>query len=121
MTTNRPVLAALATLIILQVVMLAALMTETAPHPPLAVAPFAMAPFLGASISAAVAAMILEAESLAGRILGGAAAAMALVSYGPQKYLDAAIPQVWPAVVAGQIAAAVILVAALRRRQTVLA
>ena len=41
----QPTTAALATLIILQVVMLGALYAQIAPHPPATVAPFAIAPF----------------------------------------------------------------------------
>lgn len=44
------------------------------------------------------------------------AAVMALISFGPQKYLDAQFPLIWPAVLAGQIAAAVVIYTAFRAR-----
>jgi hypothetical protein len=40
---------------------------------------------------------------------------MALVSFGPQKYLDAQFGLIWPAVVLGQVAAITILICVLRR------
>lgn len=102
--------AAIATLITLQVIMLASLMTKTAPHPPLAVAPFAMAPFLGCSIAVAVAAFVLApCNSRTSFSVAVFAAVLALVSYGPQKWLDAAIPQIWPAVLTGQLAAVAVI------------
>lgn len=96
--------AALAMLIVLQGVMLAALMTKTPPHPPLAVAPFALGPFLGASIAVAVAALVLEAETKAGVIASLLAIVLALVSFGPQKWFDPAIGRIWPAVFAAEAA-----------------
>lgn len=112
--------AALAMLAILQTVMLAALMTETPPHPPLAVAPFALGPFLGASIGLAVAAALLNGwTTTTGRLLTALAATAALASYGPQKWFDPAIAQIWPAVLSGQVAAVALLVgcaASLRQR-----
>lgn len=60
MSNYNPVAnSALTTLIILQVIMLAALFAAVAPHPPAIIAPFAMAPFLAASLCVAAAAMIL--------------------------------------------------------------
>lgn len=102
--------AALATLAILQLTMLAALFTRTPPHPPLAVAPFALGPFLGASIAIAVAGIILGAtRTRVGTAAAVLAAALGLVSYGPQKWIDPAIAQIWPAVLLGEIAAIVLL------------
>lgn len=86
--------------------MLAALLAGVAPHPPRIVAPFAMAPFLGASMSIAAAALVLGPHAGAAGI--GAtmlAAATALLSYGPQKWFDPAIGEIWPAVLVGQVAA----------------
>ncbi len=98
--------AALIALIVLQVVMLLSLYTQTPPHPPLTVAPFAIAPFLGAALAVTIVSLILgPVEHLAGRITGVLAVLAALVSYGPQKYIDAQIPLIWPSVVAGQMAA----------------
>ena len=87
--------AALSTLVILQLTMLAALFTQTPPHPPLAVAPFALGPFLGAAISIAVAAIVLGAtRTRLGTAVSVLAAVLALVSYGPQKWIDPAIGQI---------------------------
>jgi hypothetical protein len=107
---DRPRQAALACLILLQSVMLAALHAGVAPHPPAATPLFGIGPFLGASLSAAVAALILgPAHSRAGRVLAGLAALAALVSFGPQKYLDPQFALIWPAVLSGQFAAGVVL------------
>lgn len=113
--------AALISLVILQLTMLAALFTQTPPHPPLAVAPFALGPFLGASISVAASAMVLGATSTRlGTAASILAAVLALVSFGPQKWVDPAIAQIWPAVLLGEIAVGVLLVdavAQLRAKQ----
>jgi hypothetical protein len=110
--------AALACLIILQGVMLASLYAGVPPHPPAATPLFGIGPFLGASLSAAVAALILR-PSPSGRGLAGLAAVAALVSYGPQKYFDPQFPLIWPAVLSGQVAAVVILLGVLSRRPSV--
>ena len=103
--TRRPAISALATLIVLQLVMLTALYAKTPPHPPEAIALFGMAPFLGASLSAALVAIVMGAtETRTGKLFSLAACAMALISYGPHKYLDPQIGLIWPSVVAGQIA-----------------
>lgn len=110
--------AALSTLAILQLTMLAALFTQTPPHPPLAVAPFALGPFLGASIAIAVAAVILgSSRTRLGAVASVLAAILGLVSYGPQKWVDPAIAQIWPAVLLGEIAAVSLLVDAIMRRR----
>ena len=109
--------AALACLILLQTVMLASLYAGVAPHPPAATPLFGIGPFLGASMSAAVAALILG-SSPAGRVLAGLAAVAALVSFGPQKYLDPQFGLIWPAVLSGQVAAGVILLGLVSRLPT---
>lgn len=102
--------AALACLIVLQTVMLASLLGGVAPHPPAATPLFGIGPFLGASLSAAVAALIVgPSRSATGRVLAALAAGAALVSFGPQKYLDPQFALIWPAVLSGQAAVAVIL------------
>ncbi len=104
--TNRNAHAALSILIGLQAIMLASLLTTTPPHPPLTTPLFAMGPFLGSSISIAIAALVLGAtNSRGGTLLSAFAAILALISYGPQKWFDAAIPEIWPAVLSGQVAA----------------
>lgn len=112
---DRQAHAALATLILLQLVMLSALYAGIRPHPPNATPLFGIAPFLGASVSIALSAMIVQPLTNAvGRGLSVTAALMALVSFGPQKYLDAQFAQIWPAVALGQLAAIAILVRALQ-------
>lgn len=98
--------AALTIFIVLQGIMLAALFTQTPPHPPLKVEPFALAPFLAASISLAAAALVLGAENRLGVLTAMLATLLALVSYGPQKWFDPVFGEIWPAVIVGQIAAA---------------
>ncbi|WP_417417454.1 hypothetical protein [Hoeflea sp.] len=102
---NQTSTAALAVLIILQAVMLGALYAGVPPHPPAVTPLFAIAPFLGVSMATAVAAILLGGSaSRPGRILSLLAATMALISFGPQKYLDAQFGLIWPAVIAGQLA-----------------
>ncbi|GAB1581901.1 hypothetical protein [Phyllobacterium phragmitis] len=102
--------AALLALIVLQIVMLAALYTQTPPYPPRAIVLFALGPFLGASIAIAAAAMVLGATATRqGAIASLLTATLALVSFGPQKWSDPAIGEIWPAVLVAQVAVAVLL------------
>lgn len=106
----RHTYAALATLVVLQVVMLSALYAGIEPHPPKATPLFGIAPFLGASVSIALWAILTEPlTNTAGRFLTVLAAALALASFGPQKYFDAQFALIWPAVILGQIAALVLI------------
>jgi hypothetical protein len=108
---TRQANAALAALIVLQLTMLGALFAQSAPHPPATIPLFGIAPFLAAALSAAAAAITIGPLSTApGRILSVLAALMALLSYGPQKYLDAQFDLIWPAVIAGQVAAVAVIV-----------
>ena len=107
---NQTSTAALSVLIILQLVMLTALYAGVPPRPPVATPLFGIAPLLGASLSAAVAAIVLGSNtSRAGRLLSLAATGMALISFGPQKYFDAQFGLIWPAVIAGQIASLAVI------------
>lgn len=118
---NRKAIAALATLIVLQVVMLSALYAGIRPHPPEAIPLFGIAPFIGASVAVALSAIIVRPlDNTAGRSLSVIAALAALVSFGPQKYLDAQFALIWPAVILGQLAALTLVaevVRALLRRE----
>ncbi|WP_420412924.1 hypothetical protein [Roseibium sp.] len=106
---DRTAAAALTTLIVLQIVMLMSLYAGVSPHPPVSTPFFGIGPFIGAAVSAAMAALILgPASTKAGRILSGLAAVLALVSFGPQKYFDAQIGLIWPAVVTAQAAVVVL-------------
>lgn len=95
-------------LAVIQVVMLASLYFDVAPHPPRAIAPFAMAPFLAVSIGLCLCAMQL-ADTLPGRVLAGLSVFCALLSFGPQKYVDPSFSEIWVAVIAAQIASLVII------------
>ena len=109
--SDRFAVAALATLILLQVMMLSALYAGVRPHPPATTPLFGIAPFIGASVSIALAAIILQPlTNNAGRVLSVLAALAALVSFGPQKYFDPQIGLIWPAVVLGQVAALVTII-----------
>ena len=78
--SDRQTIAALAGVILLQAIMLSALYAGIRPHPPVATPLFGIAPFLGASISVAVAAIIIGPLGTGtGRVLAGLAAALALV------------------------------------------
>ncbi len=113
--SDRYAIAALATLILLQIVMLTALYAGIGPHPPAAIPLFGIAPFIGASVSIALSAIILgPLANFAGRALSLLAALAALVSFGPQKYLDAQFGLIWPAVVVGQFAALVLVIQLVR-------
>ncbi|WP_299870626.1 hypothetical protein [uncultured Hoeflea sp.] len=109
-SADRIAASALATLIILQTVMLASLYAGVPPHPPAATPLFGIGPLIGASLSAATAALVLGPRSTpAGRWFGLIAAALALVSFGPQKFFDPQFAIIWPAVIGGQIACAVLV------------
>lgn len=108
---TRQANAALTTLIVLQLTMLAALFAQSAPHPPATIPLFGIAPFLAAAMSAAAAAIIISPlQAASGRVLSVLAALMALLSFGPQKYLDAQFALIWPAVISGQAAAIAVIV-----------
>lgn len=117
-----PTHTALMVLIVLQLVMMFAMFFQAPPHPPYAVAPFAMGPFLAASLASCFAAIARDAPATrSGKILAGIAALTAMVSYGPHKWIDPMIGQIWPAVLTAQIAVAVILVALFQARREVTA
>lgn len=108
---DRQAFAALAALIVLQLIMLSALFAGIRPHPPAATPLFGMGPFLGASVSVALSAILVgPLNNFAGRGLSVLGALMALVSFGPQKYVDAQFGLIWPAVIVGQFAAVAIFV-----------
>lgn len=107
---QRAAYAALTSLIIVQLIMLASLFAGLAPHPPRTIPFFAMAPFLSVSMAIAASAMIVEPlTGKLGKTLSVLAALCALLSYGPQKWIDPAIGEIWPAVLAGEIAAIALL------------
>ena len=114
---DRAALAALTALILLHTVMLGALFAGVDPHPPARVAPFGMGPFLGATLSAASAAMILGTTGTsAGRALTLVALLLSLVSFGPHKIVDPAFPLIWPAVVTAWVALISLAVRLIRTR-----
>lgn len=102
--------AAILVLLVLTAVMLLALFTRTAPHPPLEVAPFALAPFLGASLAIGAVAFLGRDDSRIGSAFALLFALTALVSFGPQKYVDPTFSRIWPAVITAQGAIMVIVV-----------
>ena len=113
--SERQTYAALVSLIILQVVMLLALYFKSSPRPPEVIVLFAIGPFLACSLSATIGAIIIGPLSdKTGKALSIAAALMALISFGPQKYFDAQFALIWPAVLTGQIAICVIFYRILR-------
>lgn len=91
--------AALLSLLTVSAVMLLALVTQTPPHPPLAISLFALAPFLAASLALGSAALYLcGSGGRAWRITSIAFAVSILPSFGPQKLMVPEIGQIWPAV-----------------------
>ncbi|MEO0543058.1 MAG: hypothetical protein AAFY99_04485 [Pseudomonadota bacterium] len=122
MTRLSPLDTALVVLIIVQLVMMFAMFFQAPPHPPYEVVPFAMGPFLAASLAACVAALLRGGlASRSGQILAIIAAAMAMVSYGPQKWFDPAALQIWPAVLTAQIAVGIIVFNLLKSRSSFVA
>ena len=117
MSESRSISAALSALIILQLVMLGALYAQVPPHPPATIPLFAIAPFLAVALATAAAALIVgPVAGRTGRALSLLAALMALLSFGPQKYLDPQFPLIWPAVLAAQVAVIAVFVGVLFRR-----
>ena len=95
--------AAIVALLMLTGTMLLAMFTRTEPHPPLVVDPFALGPFLAASLAIGAAAYCLVVRGMRFAMATALVFALtALVSYGPQKYVDPALPQIWPAVIVAQ-------------------
>ena len=117
MSESRSITAALSALIILQLVMLGALYAQVPPHPPATIPLFAIAPFLAVALATAAAALIVgPVAGRTGRALSLLAALMALLSFGPQKYLDPQFPLIWPAVLAAQVAVIAVFVGVLFRQ-----
>ena len=117
MSESRSISAALSVLIILQLVMLGALYARVPPHPPATIPLFAIAPFLAVALATAAAALIVgPVAGRMGRALSLLAALMALLSFGPQKYLDPQFPLIWPAVLAAQVAVIAVFVGVLFRQ-----
>ena len=109
--TDRASIAALTCLIMIHAVMLMALFAGVEPHPPSRVAPFGMAPFLAVMMSAALGAMILGVfETRAGALLTAVAVLLSLVSFGPHKLFDPALPLIWPALVSAWVSIATLAV-----------
>jgi len=113
---NRPAAAMLAALIVLQLVMLGALFAGVAPHPPATIPLFGIAPFIAVSLSVAVAAIVVgPIETIYGKSLSVLAGLLALLSYGPQKYLDPQFASIWPSVVFGQITVLALFILVFRK------
>ncbi len=117
---SHPATAAILALLTITGVMLLALLSRTAPHPPLEVPPFALGPYLGASLAIGAAAFHLLRQGVRyGIPLAVLFAFTALVSFGPQKYFDPLFSRIWPALITAHIAVIVILawsILASRRR-----
>ncbi|WP_428622997.1 hypothetical protein [Sedimenticola sp.] len=98
-------IAAITVLIVLTSILLMALFTQTAPHPPLEINLFALGPFLGASLSIGVAAVLLiRQDAHSARVVVLVFVITAFITFGPQKYFDQAFGRIWPAVITAQVA-----------------
>ena len=106
----------LAMLIILQAIMLAALFAGVEPHPPTKIPLGAIAPILAAGFATAAAGIMLRPTSSLGRLFALVAVILAMLSFGPQKYLNEQFYLIWPAVVLGQLSALMVLKACFDRR-----
>ncbi|MCZ4272356.1 hypothetical protein [Maritalea porphyrae] len=105
-------------LIVLQLTMIFSLFFKVPPHPPIAIPISGIGPLIGVSIGVALMAILIDpAKDRVARILSVIAVALALISYGPQKYIDPQFPLIWPAVIAAQLASLVILVGVSHKRQ----
>ncbi|MCK0140300.1 hypothetical protein [Aliiroseovarius sp. F47248L] len=103
--------AGLVMLIILQAIMLMSLFAGLAPHPPAKIPLGGIAPILAVSFAVASAAIILgPVSSGAGRAFALLAVVIALLSFGPQKFVDGQFALIWPAVILGQISAIMVLI-----------
>ncbi len=103
--------AAIIGLLILTGVMLLALFTRTAPHPPLEVPLFALAPFLGSGLAIGSAALILiRGEHSYAKVIVFLFCILSLISFGPQKYFDPSFSRIWPAVICAQACILLILI-----------
>ncbi|WP_371170893.1 hypothetical protein [Aliiroseovarius sp. 2305UL8-7] len=119
---NQTALAGLTMLIILQAIMLMSLYAGIPPHPPATIPLGGIAPILAAGFAASGAAIVLgPTTSNIGRAFAILAVAIAMLSFGPQKYLNVQLPLIWPAVVLGQISAAMIVVSMFRNTDAVAA
>ena len=86
------------------------LFTRTEPHLPLDVEPFALGPFVAASLVAGAAAYVLMVRGMRhSTAIAPVFTVTALLFYMLQNYADSAFPKIWPAVIAAQLAIAVIL------------
>lgn len=107
---NQAGTAALSALIIIHLAMLFGLFSGVEPHPPVKLKLFAMSPFLSVVIAAAVSAMIMgPVSSRSGKVLAILASLLALVSFGPHKFFDPALPLIWPALVTVWVAIAALI------------
>ncbi len=107
--TDRPAMAALASLIVLNLMLLAFLLAGVQPSPPVSTPLFGMGPFLAANLAAGVSALVLlpsldarhpahtPGTARACRVLIGLTALLALVSFGPHKLFNPMLPLIWPA------------------------
>lgn len=117
--SDKPAKAALATLIILQTVMLAALFAQSVPHPPATILIFAIAPYLAMSLATAACALILgPLTNRTGQSFTVGATLLSLISFGPHKWFDPQLPLIWPAVIMGQLAAITLFVLVYRAKQS---
>ena len=118
-----PATAAILVLLTITTVMLVAMFSRTAPHPPLDVPPFALGPFLGASLAIGAAAFHLVRQGARyGSTLALLFALMALVPFGPHTYFEPVFSRVWPAAITAQFAVIVIVawcIVTLRRGRAV--
>ena len=115
---HYPASAAIIVLLVLTGFMSLALFSRTEPHPPLEIAPFALGPFLGASLAVGSAALYLIGNGVrSGMAVAVVFGVTAMVSFGPQKYLDPAFSRIWPAMIAAQIAVMVIVVWVITHRR----
>ena len=72
---------------------------------------------LAVALATAAAALIVgPVAGRTGRALSLLAGLMALLSFGPQKYLDPQFPLIWPAVLAAQVAVIAVFVGVLFRQ-----
>ena len=86
--SNRTAVAGISMLIILQGIMLASLYAGVPPYPPAKIPFGGIAPILAAGFAVSAAAIVLgPVTSTAGRVFAVIAVLIAMLSFGPQKYI----------------------------------
>jgi len=92
---------AVVALLVIHLMMTAAFLFQIPPHPPLETPAFGMGPFLGALLTMGVLSLV-SGDGTGARVFAVFTALLALPIVGPHKWLDPAMPLIWPALIVAQ-------------------